>query len=135
MKVTDNGRKSLPELRELFDRVIIRYYPGKDVGKNGVERETMKTIVALLDGKNVHIGVSKWSNRGLLYSKTKGRAMAMGRAEIAFNSYKSIESPRDAHRCGNDLLAYTVPVEGEATVHNIIKSFKSVERELDKDLD
>lgn len=133
MKVTDNGRKSLNELQEMFDKVIIRYFPGTVIDeKTGEEREVVKTMVALVNGTNVHFGVSKWSNRGLKYSKTKGRAMAMGRAEIAFNNFKELENPREAHYSGVDPLAYTTTIN-DPTVKNIISTFFGVE-ELNNDL-
>lgn len=133
MKVVNNGRKSLLELNEMFDKVIIRYFPGTSIDeKTGEERETMKTMVALVDGTKVHIGVAKWSNRGFRYCKTRGRAMAMGRAEIAFNHFHNKESTRDAYTAGIDPLSYTTVVE-EPTVKNIIKSFFAVE-ELNNDL-
>lgn len=133
MRVTDNGRKSLPELNEMFDKVIIRYYPSTSIEKDGADKETIKTIVALVNGNTVHVGVSKWSNRGLQYSKTKGRAMAMGRAEIAFNNSKKIEGVREAHYSGIDPLAYTTTISGEPTLRNIIDSLIAVE-ELNNDL-
>ena len=126
MKVTNNGRKSLPELNEMFDKVIIRYFTNTVTDKHNVEKEVVKTMVALVSGINVHIGVSKWSNRGLLYSKTKGRAIAMGRAEIAFNNYKSTETPREAHYSGTDPLAYSAVIK-DPTVKNIVQSFLAVE--------
>lgn len=133
MRVTDNGRKSLPELQEMFDKVIIRYFPGTAVDKkSGEEKEVIKTMVALVSGTTVHFGVSKWSNRGFRYSKTKGRAMAMGRAEIAFNNHKEVERPREAHYSGVDTLAYTITVQ-DPTVKNIIGAFFGVE-ELNNDL-
>lgn len=133
MRVTDNGRKSLTELQEMFDKVIIRYFPGTAVDeKTGEEREVVKTMVALVNGTTVHFGVSKWSNRGLRYSKTKGRAMAMGRAEIAFLNFKDVETPREAHYKGVDPLAYTTNV-ADPTVKNIISAFFGVE-ELNNDL-
>lgn len=134
MRVTDNGRKSLEELKEMFDKVIIKYYPGTDVDKYGDERDTMKTVVALVAGNTVHVGVSKWSNRGLLYSKTKGRAMAMGRAEIAFNNFRNIESPREAHYEGASRLAYSTTVSGEPTPRNVIGALVAIEK-LNEDLD
>lgn len=133
MRVIDNGRKSLDELNEIFDKVVIRYYPGIAVDKNGVERETVKTIVALVLGKTMHIGVSKWSNRGYQYSKTRGRLTAMGRAEIAFNNFKKIENVREAHYTGLDPLAYTTELPNEPTLHNIVNSLIAVE-ELNNDL-
>jgi len=132
MKVVDNGRMSLTELNEIFDKVIIRYFHEEITDKQGNKKDVVKTMVALVNGTNVHIGVSKWSNRGFLYSKTKGRAMAMGRAEIAFNNFQSIESPREAHYSGIDPLAYSTTVL-EPTTKNIIQSFLAVE-ELNNDL-
>lgn len=132
MKVTDNGRKSLAELNEMFDKVIIRYFHSTITDKCGEEKEVVKTMVALVDGTQVHFGVSKWSNRGFMYSKTKGRAMAMGRAEIAFNAFKGLEHERQAHYSGADPLAYSVVVS-DPTAKNIVSAFLGVE-ELNKDL-
>ncbi len=133
MKVTENGRKNLPELNEMFDKVLIRYYNNTVVDKQGNDKETVKTMVILVSSNIVHVGVSKWSNRGFQYSKTKGRAMAMGRAEIAFNNYEKSERQRDAHHTGLDPLAYTAVITGEPTVRNILESLVAVE-ELNKDL-
>lgn len=133
MRVTNNGRKTLPELNEMFDKVVVRYYPTTVFDKTGVKRDAIKTIVALVMGNTIHVGVSKWSNRGYQYSKTKGRAMAMGRAEIAFNNHKDIEHPREAHYSGADPLAYTAAINGEPTLRNIVDSLIAVE-ELNKDL-
>lgn len=132
MRVRDNGRKSLAELREMFDKVIIRYFPSTVTDKHGNEKEVVKTMVALVDGTNVHFGVSKWSNRGLQYSKTKGRAIAMGRAEIAFNVSCGEEHQRPAHIVGVDPLSYSVVVE-DPTVKNIVRTFFGVE-ELNREL-
>lgn len=133
MRAINNGRKSLPELNEIFDKVIVRYHPSIAVEKDGSKKETIKTIVALVSGNTVYVGISKWSNRGFQYSKTKGRAMAMGRAEIAFNNSKSIEGIREAHYSGLDPLAYTTTINGELTTRNIIESLIAVE-ELNNDL-
>lgn len=137
VKVTSNGRRSLQELQEMFDKVIIRYIPGKSKDDTGVEKETVKTIVALVMGNDVHVGVSKWSNRGLEYSKTSGRARAAGRAEIAFNIFKNIETPRKSHidHTTNEALSYSIKVDN-TSVKNIVNTIIGVEdlnRELDLD--
>lgn len=138
-KVTDNGRKSMEELQEMFDKVVVRYFPGTATGtdeKTGEEitRETMKTVVALVLGNEVHVGISKWSNRGLEYSKTAGRARAAGRAEIAFNTSKNLETPRKSHidHTTNENLSYTFHLENP-TVKNVVCALIGVE-ELNNEL-
>lgn len=116
VKVTSNGRSSLPQLREKFQKVYLKY----DKNEDGTARVT----AALVRDGVVHIGISKFSNRTYNFSKTKGRAMALGRAELAANVFYQTELARTSANSRREELSFSIKTSNtDTTVDDVIQSF------------
>ena len=100
VKVTSNGRSSFPELKEKFEKVYLKY----DRNEDG----TAKVTAAIVHDGIVHIGVSKFSNRTYNFSRTKGRAIALGRAELAANVFYGVESTRLSKASRREELSFSI---------------------------
>ena len=117
VKIKSNGRSTLPQLNEKFDKVIIKY----DYDKDG----TVKTTALLIDNDDhgiLHIGVSKFSNRTFNFSKSKGRIMALGRAELSYNIYNNIEAVRLSKDSRREELSYSISANEAHTTDDILKN-------------
>lgn len=114
VKVTSNGRSSLPQLREKFEKVYLKY--------DRYEDGTAKVTAALVFDGVVHVGVSKFSNRTYNFSKTKGRAMALGRAELAANVYHGVETLRQSQNSRREELSFSILTSSANTTENILSS-------------
>lgn len=124
VKVKDNGRSTLPQLNEKFDKVIIKY----DYDKDG----TVKTTAFLVDNDDhgvIHIGVSKFSNRTFNFSKSKGRVIALGRAELSFNIYNDVEAVRLSKDNRREELSYTINANEVHTTDDILKNHFGITNE------
>jgi hypothetical protein len=113
-KIVSNGRSTIPQLKKKFKKVFLNYKKLED----GKIQST-----AFLVGENcVHVGVSMFSNRGDNFNKSRGRQMALGRAEYAFNVYSGTESLRPSHSKRQQELSFTIVASGESTVDSIVES-------------
>ena len=119
VKVTSNGRSTLPQLHEKFEKVYIKY----DRNEDG----TAKVTAALINDGVVHIGISKFSNRTYNFSKTKGRAMALGRAELAANVFYGVETSRSSKNARREELSFSVHSSSETTPTDIVTSFLGIQ--------
>lgn len=115
VRVTSNGRSSIPQLQEKFEKVYLKY----DRNEDGTAKVTAALV---LDGV-VHIGISKFSNRTFNFSKTKGRAMALGRAELAANVYYGTETLRYSQNKRREELSFSIQTSPANTVDNVLVSF------------
>ena len=115
MKVTSNGRSTYDELRTAYDKVYVRHQKNED--------GTVKTVCVLVEGNNLHVGVSKFSNRTYSYNKKKGRLIAQGRAELAAAVSAGTETSRTTPR--RETLSFTVTCEGTENLETAIGSFIS----------
>ena len=119
VRVTSNGRSTLPQLHEKFEKVYIKY----DRAENGPA-----TVTALLvNGGNVHVGVSKFSNRTFNFSKTKGRAMALGRAELAANIFNGTETIRESKNKRREELSFSIKTENQQQLQSTITSLTGIQ--------
>lgn len=84
-------------------------------------RRTATTTCVLVDGNEVFIGVSKFSNRTFNFSKKKGRAIAQGRAEHAFNVFNGDATKRVSQEKRREELSYIVIGTSENPVENILE--------------
>ena len=114
-KVTGNGRQSYPELRKSFEKVHVKY----DKHEDG----TVRTTGILVRDGVVHVGVSLFSNRTYQFSKSKGRNMALGRAEHAANVFHGIETVRESKEKRREELSYSIISTEDKTVDAIITEF------------
>ena len=113
-KIVSNGRSSIPQLKTKFKKVFLNYKKFED----GSIRST-----AFLVGENcVHVGISMFSNRGDNFNKSRGRQMALGRAEYAFNVFSGTESVRDSHSKRRQELSFTIVAKGDQTIESIVES-------------
>jgi hypothetical protein len=115
VKVTSNGRSTLPQLHEKFEKVYLKY--------DKTEDGTAKVTAALVHDGIVHIGVSKFSNRTYNFSKTKGRAMALGRAELAANIFYGVETVRQSKEKRREELSFSIKATDQSSVDDIVTSF------------
>jgi hypothetical protein len=118
VKVTSNGRSTLSELQDKFNKVYIKY----NKNQNG----TATVIAALVSNNVVHIGISKFSNRTYNFSKSKGRAIALGRAELAYNIYKNIEFTRSSKHKRRQELSFSIMATSDNSVENIVDAFVGI---------
>lgn len=112
-KVTSNGRSTVPELKKTFKSVFLNYKKLED-GK-------IKTTAFLVTESAVHVGVSLFSNRGDQFNKSRGRQMALGRAEYAFNVFSGTESLRESHASRREELCFTINASEKQSVDDIVK--------------
>jgi hypothetical protein len=115
-KVTKNGRHSYEELFDLYDKVYIRHNYNKEDG-------TARTTCLLVNENVVHVGVAKFSNRTFNFSKTKGRNMAQGRAEIAASVFNGEIEVRESKEKRREELSYSVIASQELSVEEIVARF------------
>lgn len=113
--ITKNGRKDYLTLKKSFERVIVKH----EYGKGG----TVRTTALLVQDGIVHVGVSKFSNRGLQFSKSKGSLTALGRAELAANILHGVEVVRKSKEKRREELSYSLISTNENTVDNILTGF------------
>jgi hypothetical protein len=99
---------------ETFNKVFLNYKKFED--------GTIRTTAYLVSENSVHVGVSLFSNRGDNFNKSRGRQMALGRAEYAFNVYSGTESSRDSHGKRREELSFTVLASNGQTVADIVES-------------
>lgn len=118
VKVTSNGRSTLPQLQEKFEKVYLKYERS--------EEGTAQVTAALVHDDVVHIGVSKFSNRTYNFSKTKGRAMALGRAELAANIFYGVETTRQSKEKRREELSFSIKATTDNAVDNIITAFLGI---------
>lgn len=113
--MTPSNRSTIQELRDNFDKVYIKYNTNTD--------NTRAATVLLVNDGVVHVGVSKFCNRDISYSKKKGRTMALGRAEHAANVFYGLESVRESKSKRREELSYSILSTDETTVDNIVNNF------------
>lgn len=113
-KITSNGRSTVVQLKKKFKSVFLNYKKFED--------GTVRTTAFLVGENFVHIGVSRFSNRGDSWNKSRGRQMALGRAEYAANVYAGTESLRDSHSTRREELSFTIVAKGDQTVDSIVES-------------
>ena len=111
----DNGRNTYEQLKSQFDRTLIRH----DRSDDG----TARTTCLLVSGNNVYVGIAKFSNRTFNFSKKKGRAIAQGRAEHAFNVFTGETSRRTSQETRREQLSYTVSTNDSTELQSVIDSF------------
>jgi hypothetical protein len=112
---TDNGRSSLNELKGSYDKVVIKH----DKNTDGSGR----TTVLLVKGTTVFVGVAKFSNRGDSYSRTHGRLIAQGRAELAAEVASGKTTERVNASKQREKLSYKIEsLNVERTLEAYIKS-------------
>lgn len=118
--IISNGRKSFSELKKSFEKVIVKheYLTGGQV----------RTTAILVQDGIVHVGISKFSNRGLTFSKSKGSFAALGRAELAANIMHGIEAPRKSKDKRREELSFSVFSSEEISVDDIITSLTTVKK-------
>lgn len=119
VKPTDNGRSSLEQLKKEYTRVIIKH----DKSEDGSAR----TTVLLLDGNVLHVGVAKFSNRGDVFSRSHGRLIAQGRAELAAEVSRGKSSTRVSSAKQREALSYTIDGLEAEEVQEFIDRFLKVE--------
>lgn len=116
-KIKHNGRSTYQELKDKFDKVVLKYTDNED----GTTRTT--AVLVEEESNTVHVGVAKHSNRTFNFSKTKGRNMALGRAELAANVYHGVEGYReDTAKKRREDLSYSVDADSDEDVSDIINS-------------
>lgn len=115
VKVTSNGRSSYNDLKSKFEKVFVTYQFNND--------GTGRTTALLVQDGVVHVGVSKFSNRTYQFSKSKGRSMALGRAELAANVFHGVEETRLSKEGRREELSYSVQSSEEQTVENIVSLY------------
>lgn len=113
--VEKNGRKNYSELKESFEKVIVKH--------EYQEGGRVRTTALLVQDGIVHVGISKFSNRGLTFSKSKGSQAALGRAELAANIMHGVETTRKSKAKRREELSYSVFSSDEQSVDDIITSF------------
>ena len=113
-KIVSNGRSSYPQLKTKFKKVFLSY--------KKLEDGSVRSTAYLISENTVHVGVSLFSNRGDTFNKSRGRQMALGRAEYAYNVYSGTESARDSHSKRRQELSFTIVASGESTVESIVES-------------
>ena len=113
-KVSDNGRKSYPELKESFEKVIVKHQHF-----NG---GTARTTAILVQDGIVHVGVSKYSNRTFQFSKSKGQNAALGRAEHSANVFHGVEKARVSKDKRREELSFSIVATEGNSVDDIIIS-------------
>lgn len=111
---TDNGRHSFTDLKSLYDKVFIKHQKNED--------GSGRTTVLLVKGNNIYVGVSKFSNRGDSYSRTHGRLIAQGRAELAHAVSVGSVSERLTASKQREKLSYSIK---EANVEQVLESYLS----------
>lgn len=115
VKVTNNGRSTYNQLKNSFERVFVTYQRNDD--------GTAKTTALLVQDGIVHVGVSKHSNRTYQFSKSKGRNMALGRAELAYNVFNETERPRNSKANRREELSYSIVSNENQTVDDILSLY------------
>jgi len=111
-----NGRASYEELKQKYDKVLLRH--------NHNEDGTVRTTCLLVKDLAVFVGVSKFSNRTFNFSKKKGRAIAQGRAELAASLFNGeITEPRKMKAKRREELSYIIVASENNTVEDIIGNF------------
>lgn len=113
--ITKNGRKDYSTLKKSFERVLVKH----EYGKGG----QIRTTALLVQDGIVHVGVSKFSNRGLQFSKSKGSLTALGRAELAANILHGVETVRQSKEKRREELSYSLISTDENSVSNIVTGF------------
>jgi hypothetical protein len=113
-KIVSNGRSTIPQLKERFKKVFLNYKKFED--------GSIQSTAFLVSENCVHVGVSMFSNRGDNYNKSRGRQMALGRAEYAFNVYSGKETARASHTKRRQELSFTIVASTENTVEKIVES-------------
>ena len=109
-----NGRSTYEELKAKYKRVYIRHVH-QDSG-------TTKTICLLVNDGEVHVGLSKFSNRGATFHKRKGRIIAQGRAELAASVSTGETHARVGTQKRREELSFTVNASELSSVEEIIKN-------------
>ena len=112
--VTKNGRKDYKQLKESFEKVLVKH----EYGKGG----KIRTVALLIQDGIVHVGVSKFSNRGNVFSKSRGSLTALGRAELAANIMNGDEVARKSKEKRREELSYSLFSSKEKSVDNIVTS-------------
>ena len=118
VKVTSNGRSTLPQLQEKFEKVYIKY--------DRVLDGPAKVTVLLINDGVAHVGVSKFSNRTFNFSKTKGRSMALGRAELAANIFYGIETVRNSKGKRREELSFSIQTSSQEELEGVITSLTGI---------
>ena len=118
VKVTSNGRSSLPVLQDKFEKVYLKY----DRYENG----TARTTAILVNDGLVHVGISKFSNRTYNFSRTKSRSMALGRAEHAANIFYGIESVRESKEKRREELSFSIQTSSQDEIEGVITSLTGI---------
>jgi len=113
-KITSNGRSSITQLKSSFKKVFLSYQKSED--------GSIKTTAFLVTENSVHVGVSLFSNRGDMFNKSRGRQMALGRAEYAFNVYSGKEQSRKSHESRRQELSFTILAAEGKTIESIVES-------------
>jgi hypothetical protein len=117
-KVTSNGRSTLPELQEKFEKVYIKY----DRSEDG----TARTTAILVNDGVAHVGVSKFSNRTFNFSRTKGRSMALGRAELSANIFYGLETQRESKLKRREELSFSIQTNSQEELEGVITSITGI---------
>jgi hypothetical protein len=115
-KIVSNGRSTIPQLKLKFKKVFLNY--------KKLEDGRIRSTAFLVSENTVHVGVSMFSNRGDNFNKSRGRQMALGRAEYAFNVYSGTEALRPSHSDAKrrQELSFTIVASGETTIESIVES-------------
>lgn len=113
--ITKNGRKDYKQLKDTFEKVLVKHE--YQVGG------TVRTTALLVQDGIVHVGISKFSNRGNTFSKSRGSQTALGRAELAANVVHGVELARKSKEKRREELSYSIISTEENTVDNILVSF------------
>lgn len=110
-----NGRATYEELRQQYDKVIIRHVQ--------LDNGTARTTCLLVSGDSVHVGVARFSNRTFNFSKKKGRAIAQGRAEHAHAVFSNEAVRRVSQDKRREKLSYTFTATEDNTVEDFLSNF------------
>ena len=107
-----NGRSNYKELKEKYEKVIIRH--------NLSEDGTARTTCFLVTGDRIFVGVSKFSNRTFNFSKKKGRVTAQGRAEHSHDVFLGKTTEREDHKKRREELSYVLTPKSGSTTDELL---------------
>lgn len=110
-----NGRATYEELREQYERVIIRH----NVNDDG----TARTTCFLVRDGTIFVGVSKFSNRTFNFSRKKGRAIAQGRAEHAVSVFSGETNKRESQEKQREELSFSIKSSENNPVSDILDNY------------
>lgn len=99
----------LKNLKETFtDGVYIRH-----------DEENLRTIGIIVNGLNVHVGISKRHPDDQL-NRAKGRTIALGRAKRAYDVFNGTSQLRARDEMREEPLFFTLPVQSTEIVQQAV---------------